>query len=189
MPEFRNKDFNALSSGFNAMVDHIDLLIQKLLSKETETANARFFALQAQINPHFLYNTLETIRGIALKNKVESIAAITKSMSQIFRYSISNINDEVTLWKEFQHVYNYVSIQKYRYKDRLTVNFDLDEEVLQCKTIELIIQPLVENAICHGLEPQKSPVVINVVCRKDGEKIAITVNDNGMGIPKEKCWK
>lgn len=179
---YQNEDLKALSSGFNAMLDQIELLMQNLVKKESESANARIMALQAQINPHFLYNTLETIRSIAMRNNVDSISSISKSMAAIFRYSIDRGNEEVELWQEIEHVANYVSIQKYRYKDRLTIWYDLDEVVMKSKTIKLILQPLIENAIYHGIEMKKGRGEIHVICRKMQEKIRISIKDNGVGM-------
>ena len=107
-----NGDLQALSDSFNTMVDKVDSMMTKVIKKESESANARFIALQAQINPHFLYNTLETIRSIALRNGVDSISNISKAMATIFRYSIDDKSYVVTLKEELEHVKNYIRIQK-----------------------------------------------------------------------------
>lgn len=180
-----NTDLQVLSSSFNTMVDKVNNLMIKIIKKESESANARFIALQAQINPHFLYNTLETIRSIALRNNIESIADISKSMATIFRYSIDDKSDSVILKEELEHVKNYIRIQKYRYGDKFDVSYDIDENLLDCEIIKLVLQPLVENAIYHGIELKKKRCKINITCKETQTGIIIIINDDGLGMRAE----
>ncbi|MEA5015912.1 MAG: sensor histidine kinase [Candidatus Limiplasma sp.] len=179
-----NRDMQALSSGFNTMLDQINRLMENLVRKEHETANARFLALQAQINPHFLYNTLETMRSIAIRHNVNGIADIAKSMAAIFRYSISRSRDEVTLAEELTHARHYVGIQQSRYKERLAVSFEVDEKVLEDRVIKLIIQPLVENAIYHGIERKTGEGHVRILCRATEYGVYISIRDDGIGMPE-----
>lgn len=184
--EVENRDIQVLSDGFNKMSYHIKQLMDNLRKKDYESANARFLALQAQINPHFLYNTLETIRSIAIRNQVESIADMAKSMADIFRYSVDSTKEEVILKDELKHVKNYINIQKIRYKERLNVEFNIDESLLNYKIIKLVIQPLVENAIYHGIDMKKDAGKLCIECSKFEDKILISVSDNGIGIKKQE---
>lgn len=186
MPEIKYKDLHVLSSSFNVMIKKIDILMKNMIEKETEKTNAQLKALQAQINPHFLYNTLEVVRSIAIENKVQSIAEISKALSKIFRYSINKEKEIVTVEEEIEHIKNYIKIQKFRFGDKLEMFYDLDEEALECKIPRFIIQPLVENSIFHGIETKmgKGAVVISVT--KTEDDITIRVKDNGTGIPEKK---
>ena len=183
--EVENRDIQVLSDGFNKMSYHIKQLMDNLRKKDYESANARFLALQAQINPHFLYNTLETIRSIAIRNQVESIADMAKSMADIFRYSVDSTKEEFVLKDELKHVKNYINIQKIRYKERLNVEFNIDESLLNYKIIKLVIQPLVENAIYHGIDMKKEAGKLCIECSKFEDKVLISVSDNGIGIKKQ----
>ncbi len=178
-----NADLQALSYSFNTMVDKVDSLMTKVIKKESESANARFIALQAQINPHFLYNTLETIRSIALRNGVASISNISKAMATIFRYSIDDKSYVVTLKEELEHVKNFIRIQKYRYGNKFDVEYNIDEKLLDCEIIKLVLQPLVENAIYHGIELKKKKSTIVISCQESERGIDITIYDDGLGIP------
>ena len=180
-----NRDILALSGGFNKMSRRIRHLMEDLRIKEHESANARLRELQAQINPHFLYNTLETIRSLALRNGVESIADIAKSMALIFRYCINSRDEVVTLREELAHVKSYINIQKIRYKNRLQVYFYVDDELLDNCIIKILVQPLVENAIYHGIDQKREGGKISIVCHKSLKGVEIAVEDNGMGMKPE----
>ena len=180
-----NRDILALSKGFNKMSRRIRHLMEDLRIKEHESANARLRELQAQINPHFLYNTLETIRSLALRNGVESIADIAKSMALIFRYCINSRDEVVTLREELAHVKSYINIQKIRYKNRLQVYFYVDDELLDNCIIKILVQPLVENAIYHGIDQKREGGKISIFCHKSPEGVEIAVEDNGMGMKPE----
>ena len=180
-----NRDILALSKGFNKMSRRIRHLMEDLRIKEHESANARLRELQAQINPHFLYNTLETIRSLALRNGVESIADIAKSMALIFRYCINSRDEVVTLREELAHVKSYINIQKIRYKNRLQVYFYVDDELLDNCIIKILVQPLVENAIYHGIDQKREGGEISIVCHKSLKGVEIAVEDNGMGMKPE----
>ena len=184
-----NREMQALSEGFNHMLWRIRELMSNLKRKEHESANARFLALQAQINPHFLYNTLETIRSIAVRNHLDSVGEIVKSMAAIFRYSVDGSREEVRLADEVTHTEHYIRIQKNRYKNRLAVEFAIDASVLGEKIIKLVIQPLVENAIYHGLDKKKEGGRIFVEGRRRNDRIFIVIEDDGAGIEAEALFR
>ncbi|MCL2153970.1 MAG: histidine kinase [Oscillospiraceae bacterium] len=148
---------------------------------------AQYLALQNQINPHFLYNTLEGIRSDALAAGLSSVAKMSEALGTFFRYTISNVERLVSLEEELLNVENYFIIQKYRFGDRisLNVNFDSDDDrsaLLKCKLPKLTLQPIIENAIVHGIEGKigSGEVVVKVLAT--GERVIITVSDNGVGI-------
>jgi two-component system sensor histidine kinase YesM len=153
---------------------------------------AQFLAMQNQINPHFLYNTLDGIRGEALSEGNESIAKMTETLSQFFRYTISNLETLVTLEDELANVRNYYSIQRYRFGDRIAMvvlfeNDETDRELLlQAKVPKLILQPVFENAIIHGIEeiPEAGRIVIE--CQYTGKNMILRVSDNGVGMSSER---
>jgi len=180
------KDIQILDSTFNSMVEKINELMRNVVEKELEKANAELKALQAQINPHFLYNTLEVTRSIALDYEAYSIEEICMCLADLFRYSISKNKETVTIQEEIEHIRNYINIQKYRYGNKLNFTMDIDENVLACKTLKLVIQPLVENAVYHGIEMKIGPGTIHVLGTKSINRIIITISDDGVGIPDEK---
>lgn len=156
------------------------------------STQASLFVLQSEINPHFLYNTLETIRSQAIKKDVQEIAEMTEALATLFRYSISRPNEITTLADEIDNVKNYLMIQSYRFPDRFEIRWIIDEEdreVMDCSLPILIIQPLVENAIHHGLGHKMGNILIIIRVIDTRKKLSIEVIDNGEGIPEEKLIK
>lgn len=147
---------------------------------------AEFEVLQNQINPHFLYNTLDTIRMKALTNKDIEVSEMTRILSKFFRFNISKGKDIVLIREEIEHVQSYLEIQKYRYKDRLETEIDISEEILDFDIIKLILQPIVENAVIHGLEPLVEGGYIKIHAKWDGDEIIFKITDNGIGIKPGK---
>lgn len=150
---------------------------------------AKLSALQSQINPHFLYNTLECIRSEALLYDCDSIARMAKALSSFFRYSISKKENIVTLREEFNNIENYFLIQSYRFDDKFS--FEIlaapeDREAYSCLIPKLSLQPIVENAIFHGLEtkPDKGKVTIRVEMTE--KNVIIIISDDGVGIGREE---
>ena len=168
--------------------------IQKLMSEvvneqvqkeklHTRQKEVEFKMLASQINPHFLYNTLETIRMKAMVNKQPEIVELVKMLAKIMRYNLQVSDRFVTLQSELQMVQYYLKIQNYRFGDRITSSVEVDDDVnLQTMVMPLIIQPFVENAFVHGLEAMDSDGILKVHVCMDGENICITVSDNGEGM-------
>ncbi len=182
----KNAEIKTLYNSFNLMVNRIDMLMTKVVEKETEKTTAQFKALEAQINPHFLYNTLETIRSIALQSRVGSIADMCKSLADMLRYSISRNTEFVTLGDELRHIRNYMNIQMQRFGDKIEIEYLVDEELFKYKIIKLILQPLVENAIFHGLETKRGKGRILISAYKEADSIYINIVDDGLGVDPEK---
>lgn len=187
VPHIRNKDLNILADSFNMMVNKINLLMKSVVEKESEKTNAQLKALQAQINPHFLYNTLEVVRSIAAENKVRSIVDICKSLADMFRYSINKEKETVTIAEEIMHIKNYISIQKHRYEDKFEVFYEIDQSIVNCRIIRLIIQPLVENAVYHGIEMKRGKGNITIRVTRAEDSIRIKIQDDGVGMSEEKA--
>jgi len=182
----KNVDLQILIQGFDTMVGKINLLMEEEVKQKTEMVTTELNALKSQINSHFLYNSLEVIRGIALDNNVKSIADISHALSKLFRYSINKSNDLVSLKQEFDIIRGYVRIHEYRYVDRFRVDYRIDDKILEYRIVRFIIQPLIENAIQHGIEGLTEKGLIEIAARKVENEIVITVKDNGNGIELEK---
>lgn len=154
---------------------------------------AQYLALQNQINPHFLYNTLEGIRSEALCAGMDGIASMTEALATFFRYTISNVDHLVTLEDELSNIENYYIIQQYRFGDKLSLSIEYDEDddlsVLNLKLPKLILQPIVENSIYHGIERKvgKGTLRIHMDCTAD--RLIIRISDDGMGMEKEVLEK
>ena len=153
------------------------------------TKQAEYLALQNQINPHFLYNTLDAIRGDALCAGKEDIANITEALSKFFRYTITETENLVTLESELENVENYFAIQEYRFGEKLKIVFNLPEkqqDILQLKIPKLTLQPIIENAIFHGLEKKSNAGLVVLDFELSDTKFYISIKDDGVGIPEEK---
>jgi len=172
-------EIGVLYSSFNYMIKRINELIHEVYLSKIKEKDAELKALQAQINPHFLYNTLDTVNWLAVKHNVPEISKIVNSLASILRYSINKGNDVTTVDKELKHVESYITIQKIRFKDKFEVSFNIDKRILHYKTIKLILQPLVENAIIHGIETYEGKGKILINGYLDGEKIVFEVINNG----------
>jgi two-component system sensor histidine kinase YesM len=175
---------NAAHTGMNTLSD-IDLLINKIYSIKLKQKEAELNSLQNQINPHFLYNTLESIRGAALYHGIHDIAAMSKALSLLFRYSISE-RVLVSIKEELQHLDNYLSIQNFRYENKFELLYSIPPELMDYKILKLTLQPLIENSIKHGLEMKlgKGTVKIEILALENNIKIQIS--DDGLGMPPKK---
>ena len=175
--------------------DEVMKRIRHLLNKQDairmSKKQAEYLALQNQINPHFLYNTLEAIRGDAICAGLDSIAETTEALSVFFRYSITGVDSLVTLEEEIDNVENYFTIQHYRFgeKIKLQITTPKEDELLQLKLPKLTIQPFVENAIFHGLERKVEGGTVRVKLDTTVHKLMITISDNGVGMPEEQVDK
>lgn len=171
--------------------DEVMKRMQHLLNKQDairmSKKQAEYLALQNQINPHFLYNALEAIRGDAICAGLDSVVDATEALSSFFRYSITGVDKLVTLEEEIENVQDYFVIQYYRFGDKMELKIDYpEEEVLHLKLPKLTLQPFVENAICHGLEQTKNKGVVSIKIETTPKKILIRIGDNGRGMPEKQ---
>lgn len=147
------------------------------------TQQAELFALQAQINPHFLYNTLDSIRGQAVIDGADEIAETIEALSNIFKYSISQKDNLISLRQEIDNLKYYMKIQKYRYMDRINLELEIDApELLKAKVPRLTLQPIIENAIYHGLEPKIGKGTVKMKVFATGNQLRIIISDDGVGM-------
>jgi two-component system sensor histidine kinase YesM len=151
-----------------------------------EKRTAQLKALQAQINPHFLHNTLQSIGAMAVTRKVPEIYSIIQAVSKNFRYTMTQGNDLVTLQEELEHVDNYLLIQKFRFKDKVEVEINVEHGIESCLLPPLTLQPIVENAFEHGFAQKKGKWLIQINVEACGDKVKIVIEDNGVGFSQER---
>ncbi|HIW31406.1 MAG TPA: sensor histidine kinase [Candidatus Paenibacillus intestinavium] len=181
-----NDEIGFLIETYNSMLQRMDELINNVHRAELLNKEAAYKILQAQIKPHFLYNTLETIRMLAETNNDKEVADISFWFGKLMRYSLSSEQDEITLSQEFEMAKFYLQIHKMRLQNRLTYDFDVATETIKVSCPRFIIQPLVENSIIHGVSTVIRPVHIRIVAEEREQEIHISVIDNGKGIKLDK---
>lgn len=179
-------EFNELAQSMNTMSEKIELLIEKSIEEEKQLQKLEYKAHQAQISPHFLYNTLDTIIWAAESKDVSKVTTLVSSLSSFFRISLSSGIDFITIADEVMHVSNYLAIQKIRYSDVLSYEIIVDEGLKDQKVLKLLLQPLVENALYHGIKNTRERGKITVSVVKYDNKVRFSVKDNGLGMTKEK---
>lgn len=184
--EESTNEFAELHHGFNNMVAEIDSLIDTVYKTQILQKESEFKALQAEINPHFLYNTLDTICWQAKFSRNEGIFQTAFSLATLLRASVGNKKLYVTIEEELSNVNDYILIQKARYRDRFTADIRIPNQLLHYQIPKLILQPIVENAFVHGLEPKRGQGVLTIMGRKTRENIVIRVSDNGVGMSQEE---
>ena len=178
-----------LANNMNLMAEQINVLIQKNIEEQQNIQKAEMKALQAQITPHFLYNTFDTIIWLAEEEKTDEVVKITKAFSEFLRISLSRGHEWITIAQELDHIKNYLTIQKIRYADILNYEIEADEEILNYKIIKLVLQPLVENAIYHGIKNKRGRGHLKVSANFTDDKkssIMFTVTDDGAGFTQER---
>ncbi len=179
-------EISQLSKNYNLMVDEIMRLMDEVILTQKEKRQRELQVLQAQINPHFIYNTLDTIQWKALSYGADELSDLILALSSFFRISLSKGEEKITLSKELAHVRSYLEIQQYRYREILDYEIEADEEVLGALIPKIIIQPLVENAIYHGIKPKLVKGTIKISVKRVKEKLMIEVKDDGVGMDKEE---
>ncbi|MDI9483164.1 MAG: sensor histidine kinase [Bacillota bacterium] len=171
-----------LSRAFNMMVKRIRSLMEQIISEQEAKRKSELKALQAQINPHFLYNTLDSIVWMNENKDYVGVTTMVVALSQFFRISISRGRELITVSDEIEHIKSYLIIQKIRYKNKFKFSIEAQPEALGYKTLKLILQPIVENAIYHGVEQLYDEGIIKINVSIDGDTILFQVTDNGYGI-------
>ncbi len=176
-----------LANSYNSLIDRINSLIKEVYLEKINANELELQMLQSQINPHFLYNTLESISMMATINDDDITADMAASLGSILRYSISDLNLPVSLGDEVNHVKQYFSLQEYRFKNQYRLETDIDPSLLSLQTPKLMLQPIVENAIYHGMSTVRSGGLIRITGERKGRgSYEIRVSDNGSGIPEDK---
>lgn len=179
-------EFGQLGRGFNKMVDEINRLFHEVLVTRLREKEAELSALQSQINPHFIYNTLESINMMAVQRRHDEVSDMVSALGKLLRYTIDKAGRLVSLGEEIAFVDSYVRIQQIRYGGKLKVHNEIEEEVLHLHIPKLTIQPLVENAIEHGIAGREEGGTIWVSALRFDNELLITVRDDGNGLEEEE---
>lgn len=183
-------EIQKLTNNLNQMAGDIQTLLDQNIQEQKNRQKSEMQALQAQITPHFLYNTLDTIVWLAEANKNEEVITITSAFSKFFRISLSKGMDWISVENEVEHARNYLTIQKTRYRDILDYSITCEECIKDKRILKLILQPLVENALYHGIKNKRGRGTISVEGRLErtaaGERLYFCVSDDGMGITPER---
>lgn len=180
-----NNEIGELSDTFNVMTGEIRTLIEKNTAEQKLKRKSELKALQAQINPHFLYNTLDSIIWMSVANKNEEVIEMTSALAKLFRISISKGAELITIGDEIEHVNSYLTIQKIRYGETVNFEISVDEALKKYKVLKLVLQPMVENAIYHGLKNKLGKGNIHISVTEEDNIILLKVKDNGIGIKPE----
>ncbi|WP_224725784.1 cache domain-containing sensor histidine kinase [Paenibacillus vietnamensis] len=182
VPVDRTKEIGRLARTFNLMVFQIRELMGQVVKEQEFKRKSELNALQAQINPHFLYNTLDSIIWMAEEKKSEEVVLMTSSLARLFRASLSKGKELVPIRTEIEHIKNYLTIQQMRYRDKLDFQVEVDPAILSCMTLKVTLQPLVENAIYHGIKNKYGTGTIRITGERHGDRILLRVADNGVGM-------
>ena len=179
-------EIGMLGRSFNKMLKKIENLINMVYITQLRKKEAELNALQSQINPHFIYNTLESIRMMAEINDDEPTSKMTLILGKLLRYSISTKKQKVTVRNEMEHLENYMILQNLRFGGKFKLETDINEELMDVQLIKLVFQPIVENAIYHGMETLDGQGVVRVAGRADEDGVLFTIEDNGIGMTEEQ---
>ena len=178
-------EIGSLTKSFNVMTHRIQELMAQNIHEQEQKRKSELKALQSQINPHSLYNTLDSIIWMAEGKKNEEVVLMTASLARLLRQSISNEDELVSIGQEAEYARSYLTIQKMRYKDKLEFQIDISPAIFGVKIIKLVLQPIIENAIYHGLKYKDSKGFLIVRGYQEGEKAVLEVEDNGVGMDEE----
>lgn len=191
--EIRTKGDNSiveiqkLNTSVNQMIKKIGQLVDDIRVEEINLRAAELRLLQEQINPHFLYNTLDNIIWLAESGEDEEVVKMVSSLSSFFRTTLSKGRDYITIAEEREHIESYLSIQKFRYRDILSYDIDFEAEILDHSILKLTLQPIVENALYHGIKNKRGMGHIQIDGRMAGDNIEFIVSDNGIGMREEEA--
>lgn len=175
-----------LGKTITSMVNQMKYLMDDIVKEQEAKRKSELDALQSQINPHFLYNTLDSIVWMVESERYPEAISMVTALASLFRISLSRGKNIISIKDEIEHAKNYLQIQKVRYKDQFSIKFDIDPQIMEYSTIKLIVQPLLENAIYYGVESMRDEGIISIRGYEEDEDIYIEVSDNGMGIPFEE---
>lgn len=168
------------------MVEELQELTDKMVKEQEEKRKNELDALQSQINPHFLYNTLDSIMWMIESERYEDAVSMVQALGRLLRISLSRGKNVISVGDELQHARSYLAIQKYRYKNKFTSYFEVESDIEQYKTIKLVIQPLIENAIYYGMEYMDGEGEIHIRAYTRDQDLYLEVEDNGPGMPEEQ---
>lgn len=179
-------EIGQLAVSYNRMTQQIDSLINEVYEQQILKNEAEWSALQAQINPHFLYNTLDSVNWIARSHKITDIVRMVTALSKLFKLSLAKKDKLVAVEEELQYIRYYAQIQETRFSDRISIHIDVPASLMAYRIPRFILQPLVENSIVHGLERKEGTGRVDIKGAEYGDKIFFIIQDNGVGIPASK---
>ncbi len=179
-------EIGTLGDNFDHMLDKMNTLVEDIQTEKQRTLAARLKSLQEQIKPHFLYNTLDTINWMAREHEADDVVKMVEALTNMFRLGLSQGKDYITVREELEHVRNYLYIQSVRYEDKLSYEIDADEDCMDIIIPKLILQPLVENSIYHGIKLKKLGGSIRVSTKRNESTLYLTVYDTGQGMSEEE---
>ena len=179
-------EVSTLSNSLNTMIDKINERLEQITKEQVRLRKAEFELLQSQINPHFLYNTLDAIIWLAEAGEQKKVVSMVGNLSEFFRTSLNQGKDIISIREEIQHVRSYLEIQQVRYQDILKYEIQVPKELNKYMIPKITIQPLVENALYHGIKNKRGPGRITVGAKREEEYFVIFIEDNGIGINKER---
>lgn len=179
-------ELKELDLAFNHMMEQIGQLVEDIRVEQRNLRATELKLLQAQINPHFLYNTLDAIIWLAESNQKEQVITMVSALSDFFRSTLSKGRDYVTIQEEETHIRSYLQIQQFRYRDILEYEISIPEEMYQYQILKLTLQPVVENALYHGIKNKRGIGRIIVSGKQEGSRLVLTVKDNGIGMSRER---
>lgn len=179
-------EIGLMAAKFRKMMETINNLIFQEYKLQLANTSHQLKALQAQIQPHFLYNALQSIGTLALQHQAPKVYGLIAQLAKMMRYSMNGSDEQVDISQEIEHVKAYLDLQQQRFGDKLTVAVDIEAEAASCKVPRMVVQPLVENAFKHGFDPAGGRIRIAVSVWTDGETVTITVEDNGAGMSAQR---
>ncbi len=178
-------EIQKIAAQFNSMIEEIGVLVDEVKEATFRQKEAEIRALEYQINPHFLYNTLDTINWMALDKDEHEISSMINSLARILRYGVDKSNAVVTLREEVEWLRQYIYLQQTRLKNAFEFKLEVDEKIMGCKIHKLLLQPFVENSILHGFYGKKDKCVLVVAIKDRGTLVEIKITDNGIGMPEK----
>ena len=185
LPQMRQDELGILGGEFNEMLDRIQGFIAKQYQTAMQLNDVKYKALQMQVNPHFLYNTLDTMSAIAISKDCPLVGTLCQALSGMFRYSLNMSNQLATLGEELRHLKNYLFVMNVRMQNSLHLTMDIPAELLEARLPRLTLQPLVENAIQHGLHSKRGEKKVHISAELNQDELTICVADNGVGMAQE----
>ncbi|WP_419890646.1 cache domain-containing sensor histidine kinase [Paenibacillus xylanexedens] len=184
--ELNSYEFAQLYGGYNQMIEQIDQMLKRIIQEQQTIRRAELNTLQAQIKPHFLYNTLDSITSLAMSGMNDKVCELLEALGSYYRLSVSKGRELITLHEEVEIVRNYLTIQQVRYLGVFEVHYDIAPDCERVMIPKLVLQPLVENSLYHGIRPKGSPGTIRIQARRSKEGVLLTITDDGVGMSEEE---
>jgi len=184
--ELNSYEFAQLYGGYNQMIEQIDQMLKRIIQEQQTIRRAELNTLQAQIKPHFLYNTLDSITSLAMSGMNDKVCELLEALGSYYRLSVSKGRELITLHEEVEIVRNYLTIQQVRYPGVFEVQYDIASDCERVMIPKLVLQPLVENSLYHGIRPKGSPGTIRIQAGRSKEGVVLTITDDGVGMSEEE---